>query len=394
MTDSADAGTDPSASPTTDHGVLAAAVDDADAVGYVHVGDRFDDGLRYCTRFDGPDRDYAFVWTPDRSVLCAPALFARQAGREFAGDEVRTEDADDPAGVRAAAVLDDLTDGGGTVLVPPRVPHDAAVYLERAGYRVASTDAVDAARAVKTDAEVETVRRVQRAAARGMRRAETILATADVDGDELVWRDAPLSTERLRRQVNAELAAHGVDPAGNTVVGAGASCADLHFTGLDEVRPGETVLLDVSPRGPHGYYGDLSRTYVVDSDGGWERRAYVAVEAALRAALDAVEPGEPARTVHRDAAAELAAYGFDPEAEEGESGFTHGTGHGVGLSLHERPSLRAETDLEPGMVFTVEPGVYDPDRGGVRLEELVAVTEAGAEVLVDLPTSFAPRRRE
>ncbi|SFR35044.1 M24 family metallopeptidase [Halogeometricum limi] len=376
--------------PTTDRAFLDDALDAADAVGFVAVGDRFDDDLRYLTRFDGPDRDYAFVRADGESVLCAPGLFEEQATREFDGT-VRMDGVGDPAGVRAAEALAAFGVDAGLVLVPQSIPHDAAVHLERAGYDLRSTTAVADARLVKTDAELDCLRRVQRAAVRGMRRAETILAESRVEGDELVWEGGPLSTERLRRQVNAEFAVYGVRDAGNTVVGAGPTCADLHYTGTDVLHPGETVLLDLSPRGPHGYYGDLSRTYVVDSDGGWERRAYVAVEAALDAALDEIAPGADAADVHREAAAELAAYGFDPNADEGEAGFTHGTGHGVGVSLHEGPSLRDPVELEPGMVFTVEPGVYDPERGGVRLEELVAVTDDGHEVLHEYPRSFAPR---
>lgn len=378
--------------PETALDFLDDALAESDAAAFVHVGDRFDDDVRYLTRFSGPDRDYAFVYVadgPEGGVLCAPSLFEEQARREFGG-EVRTANVGDPAGVRARAVLDDLTDGG-TVLAPQSIPHDAAAYLERGGYDLTSTDAVAAARAVKTDAELGALERVQRAAAGGMRRAETVLAEAARDGDELVWAGDPLSTDRLRREVNAELASRGVTDAENTVVGAGPTCTDLHYRGTAAIRPGQTVLVDLSPRGPHGYYGDISRTYVVDSDGGWERRAYIAVESALDAALDAVEPGVPARTVHAEAAAELAAYGFDPDAAEGEAGFTHGTGHGVGLSLHEGPSLRGETELRPGHAFTLEPGVYDPERGGVRLEELVVVTETGVEILHEHPRSFAPR---
>jgi Xaa-Pro aminopeptidase len=399
--------------PKTDLDALAARLHGADAVALVHVGDRFDDDLRYLTRFSGPDRDYAFVLVEDRAVLCAPALFDEQAEREFlaAGPdgetidrEVRTEGTGDPAGARAAAALDDLLDGPGTVLVPRHLPHDAAVYLERAGYDIASTRAIAEARAKKTDAELACLRFAQRAAARGMTRAEAILEAAtrggggdgDGTGDEggtgdetaLRWEGAPLTTERLRREVNAELARAGATDAGNTVIGAGPTCADLHFAGDAPIRAGETVLLDISPRGPHGYYGDLSRTFVVDGDGGWERRAHVAVEAARRAALKTLEPGVPAGRVHEETAAEIAAYGF--EIGRTDRGFTHGTGHGVGLSLHEAPSLRSDAPLEPGTVVTIEPGVYDPEIGGVRIEDLVVVTADGYELLAEYPRSLAP----
>ncbi|QIB73104.1 aminopeptidase P family protein [Halogeometricum borinquense] len=376
--------------PETDPAFLDSALAAADAVGFVAVGNRFDDGLRYLTRFSGPDRNYAFVYADGEAILCAPALFTEQAEREFAGT-VRTTDVGDPTGIRAANTLSDLGASSGTVLVPQSIPHDAAVHLEQAGYDLESTTAVADARVIKTESEIDCLRRVQRAAVRGMRRAEEILAAAEPMDDELIWQDSPLSTERLRRQVNAELAVYGVRDAGNTVIGAGPTCADLHYTGMDVLRPDETILLDISPRGPHGYYGDLSRTYVVDSNGGWERRAYVAVEAALKAGLAEIEPGAHANNIHREAAAELTAHGFDPNADEGEAGFTHGTGHGVGISLHEGPSLREPVELESGMVFTVEPGVYDPEQGGVRLEELVVVTDDGYETLHEYPRSFTPR---
>jgi Xaa-Pro aminopeptidase len=392
----------------TDYAPIAAELLAREAVGFVAVGDRFDDDLRWLTRFSGPDRDYAFVATTAddseadgegvHTALCAPALFDEQARREFHGDEVRVDGQGDPAGVRAAAALGGRGAESGTVLVPQSIPHDAAVFLERAGYEVASTDSVARARTRKTDAEIDRLRRVQRAAIRGIARAEEILAesTVDADADDgagtVRWNGGVLSTERLRRQVNEVLAAHGVRDAGNTVIGAGPTAADLHYTGTDVIRPGETVLLDVSPRGPDGYYGDVTRTFAVDPDGGWERRAYLAVERAREAALDEVAAGVPAATVHEEAAAELAAHGFRIDSEE--VGFTHSTGHGVGVSLHEGPSLGSDDELDAGNVVTIEPGVYDPEEGGVRLEDLVVVTEAGFEFLGEYPFSLVPERRD
>nr|WP_237560401.1 Xaa-Pro peptidase family protein [Halolamina rubra] len=378
---------------------IADAVENAGAAGFVAVGDRFADDLRYLSRFGGPDRDYAVVVTPDRAALTAPGLFDEQAHREFVDGapddgiarEARTENQSDPAGVRAATVLDDLGDSdddASTVLTPASVPHDAALYLEAAGYELASTTAVADARERKTEAELACLRRVQAVTCRGMARAEAVLATAEPADDDLLYEGEPLTTERLRREVDAEMASHGVRSAGNTVVGAGPTAADLHYTGIDQIAPGETVLLDVSPRGPHGYYGDLTRTFAVDSDGGWERRAFVAVEQAHETALEHVEAGVTAGSVHEEAAAELTAHGF--RIDSSEVGFTHGVGHGVGVSLHEGPSLRADAPLEPGNVVTIEPGVYDPDTGGVRIEDLVAVTEKGYERLASYPVRFSP----
>ena len=420
----------------TDLTPIVDAVATADADAFVAVGDRFDDDLRYLTRFAGSDRAAALVIaaTDDaagRAVLCvAPSVRAR-AEREFVsgardgndGDgefhdgvarELRTVQASEHAGERAAAVVVDLLDdtdrGGGeggdrSVLVPASVPHDAAVYLERAGNALASTDAVATARSRKTDAEIDRLRRVQRAAAAGMARAETALAGSAVSDptaldapDEgrrpaLRWEGGPLTTERLRREVNAALGAHGVTDAENSVVTAGSALADRRLPGDEAIRAGETVVVSVSPRGPDGYYGDLTRTFVVDGDGGWERRAYVAVESAREAAIAEIEPDVPGKTVRGEASAELAAYGFDPNADAGGPAFGRGTGRGVGVSRRESPALSGAGTLRSGAVVTVGAEVSDPGAGAVRLTDLVVVTDEGCEVLATYPFGVVPESR-
>lgn len=374
---------------TPEYGRIATELEKRDAEAFVHVGDRFDDDLRYLARFSGPDRPYAVVIERDgEPTLCAPRLFEEEARREFPGRVVPAGEQDaDTAGERAAELIE-----SGRVLVPQHLPHDAALRLERAGCELASTDVLARMRVRKSDDEIDRLRGTQRAAEAGMARAESILAAADVTDGRLHWEGEPLTTERLRREVNARLVREGVSDAHNTVIGAGETCADLHFTGDVSIEAGETVLLDLSPRGPKGYYGDLSRTFVVESEGGWERRAYVAVERARDAAFAVLSEGAGtvAGTVHEEAAAELAAYGFRPD---GEPGLVHGIGHGVGMSLHEAPSLRAETELEAGTVLTVEPGVYDSEEGGVRIEDLVVVREDGFENLTGYPRSLVPRAR-
>ncbi|RAW45313.1 aminopeptidase P family protein [Halorubrum sp. 48-1-W] len=446
-------GDDPEPEPLrTDLSPVVEAVAEADATGFVAVGDRFDADLRYLTRVAEPDGTYGVVVapasasSPPRAVLLVPAAVAEVAERRFvdagrvgasstdAGFHdgvvraVRTDRADDPVGVRTAAVLDEYdSDDADRVLVPRSIPHDAAVYLERAGYDPASTPVVADSRAVKSPAEVDRIRRVQRATAAGMARAETVLAQSDPSrrgppeddpaggparssgtdpGDDappaLRWNDAPLTVGRLRRAVNATLAARGVSDAGNTAIAVGRATADRSGRGgfapavgrPAPIRAGETVVVELAPRGPDGYHGALTRTFVVDGDGGWERRAYVAVEAAREAALAEVTAGTPTATVHGEAGAELAAYGFDPNASPGEPGFTHDAGHGVGLSRAEPPALPGGPALRPGHVLAVEPGVYDPATGGVRLGDVVVVREDGHELLGSYPFGTTPVDRE
>jgi Xaa-Pro aminopeptidase len=387
--------------PPTDWTTVDAAIDAADAAGFVAVGGRFDPGLRYLTRVAGADREYAVVRANGASVLCAPRGAVQAAEETFDG-RVATERVGDPAGERAAAVLDGADGGataGSTVVVPPTIPHDAAVYLERAGYDLQSTTAVSDARAVKADAEVDAIRAVQRAAATAIRRVERLLAAAEV-GDDGVRRDGtPLTVERLRRATNAALAEAGVTDAGNTVVatgpgrtkrGAESPADDRDTDAAAPISATGPVAIGVAPRGPHGYHGSTARTFVVDSDGGWERRAYVAVESALDAGLDAIEAGAVAADVGRAVDAELAAFGFG-SADDIEWAGAAAPGCGVGLERVERPSLRGDSELAAGNVVAVEPRVVDPEHGVVRLREAVVVRAGGAERLDGGDRAFTPR---
>ncbi|WP_435185943.1 M24 family metallopeptidase [Halobellus sp. EA9] len=363
-----------------------------DPVGFVAVGDGSDADLEYLTGFDGPEREYAFVRVADERVLCAPEGYTERARRQFDG-RVATESLRAPPGERAAAVLDDALTGpnaDAVVLTPATIPHDAAVYLERAGYGLRSTNAVRAARATKSADERGAIRAVQRAGIGAVRHAESILAAADVADGGLRWRDEPLTAERLRREIDADLARRGVRGAGNTVVSAGATTPDGDASEPESaIRRAEPIRIEVAPQGPHGYHGACARTFAVDSDGGWERRAYVAVEAALDAALGEVEPGVDAATVAREADAEVAAFGFDPGGQSARGPLA--TVHGIGLSARERP-FASGAELRPGTVLAVAPSVVDPDEGCVRLGAAVVVTEDGYETVGDGEPSFAPRR--
>lgn len=373
----------------TRYAPLTTALEEYDCDAFVHTGDRFDDTMRYLTRFGGPDRAYAFVYTPERSVLCAPSLFAEQARREFVGDEVRAVDEQEAttAGGRAVDTLQSL-EGIDCVLVDESIR--AAEYRRVTdAYEVVVAD-IDVGRRTKSEAEWRRHERTQAVAQHGMARAEEVLAAATPDGNDLLWEGEVLTTEGLRREVNAVMASHGISDAGNTVIGAGESCADLHFKGEDHIHPDQTVLLDISPRGPDGYYGDFTRSFVPGEIGDWEQNAYHAVKAAQDAALETLEDGAglEAGAPHEAACAVLESRGY--QTGDVDVGLYHGVGHGIGISLHEDPGLSGEKPLEAGTVVTVEPGLYDPNRGGVRLEDIGVVTEDGFNNLTDYPRSLRP----
>ena len=389
------------------------AVDDAGAAGFVHVGGRHDPDRRYLTRLDAPDREAALVFMPaadDRppqAVYCVPSATTADAA-PFAQCVADTDqhveaierrvDGRGPqtaAGQQIRSVLADglPAAGGETLLVPRRLPHDAAVFLQEAGYELQSTPALVTARATKTPAERERLRAVQTAATAGVARAEAVLAASDPGAEGLDFEGEPLSAGRLARQINAEFAAAGVSPAANTTVAA-ETASDTAATASDEALPaGVPIRLAVAPRGPAGYHGHLVRTVAVDSDGGWERRAFVAAAAGLNAAVDHAAAGVDVAAVADEAAAEVGAYGFAPPDAGPARPRSTAAAHGVGLSGHESPvpgRRREQSELRPGSVIAVGAGVEDPDRGTVQLGMLLAVTESGADRLADSPASLSP----
>jgi Xaa-Pro aminopeptidase len=146
---------------------------------------------------------------------------------------------------------------------------------------------------------------------------------------------------------------------------------------------GETIVIDIFPQHvAHGYWGDLTRTVVRGSASPVLRRMYQAVKSAQAAVLSRVRPGVSGRTLHRAAVRELSRRGFKTEEREGRSvGLVHSTGHGVGLSVHEAPGIGPRSGrLKRGNVVTIEPGLYYPDVGAVRIEDTILVTRRRRKV--------------
>ncbi|GGL91319.1 M24 family metallopeptidase [Nakamurella endophytica] len=187
----------------------------------------------------------------------------------------------------------------------------------------------------------------------------------------------PGRTERdVAADIAAALVAEGHRTADFVIVGSGPNGASPHHEASDrEIRPGELVVIDIGGPGPDGYFSDCTRTYqVVGEPVDAEQRAvHDLVRRAQRAAVEAVRPGVTAQDVDRAARTVIA------EAGLGERFITR-TGHGIGLEVHEHPYIVEgnERPLEPGMAFSIEPGVYLPGRFGVRIEDIVVVGEDGA----------------
>jgi len=192
-------------------------------------------------------------------------------------------------------------------------------------------------------------------------------------------------TERqLRRSLDDISLEEGVTEAcPGILIASGVNSSLAH--GLDTPRTvemGDPIFIDCGARW-EGYYCDITRTFFVGEPEAEAKKVYEIVLQAQLAAITAVRPGAPLSAVDDAARAVIEAAGYGQY-------FTHRTGHGLGLAVHEAPSVGPGTEqlMEPGMVITVEPGIYLPGRWGVRIEDDVLVTEDGCRILTNYPKSF------
>ncbi|MFD1634719.1 M24 family metallopeptidase [Haloplanus ruber] len=383
-----------------DLSALDATLGDCD--GYLVDADGADSTQRYLSGFDAPD-PFLTCYTPAGVHLLVSGLEYGRARTDARADTVsrlstydyreRVSEAGPVAG-RAAVVADFLADRGvDSVLVPARFPLGTADGLREAGVtvRVDGDDAVTRIRAVKTDAEIEHVRRAQRANERAMATAESLIESTTVVSGVLHHDGEPLTSEAVRRAIERTLLDEGC-ALDETIVACGADAADPHDRGSGPLRADEPIVVDIFPRDKETrYHADMTRTFLRGEPDPTLREWFEVTDEARRAALDAVEPGVTGEAVHAAAcdvyeAAGLPTLRTDPTTE---TGFIHSTGHGVGLDVHELPRVAPDGDaLEPGNVITIEPGLYDPEVGGVRIEDLVVVTAEGAENLTEYPVEL------
>ena len=268
-----------------------------------------------------------------------------------------------------------------TVTVAADFPVRAADQLRRAGLRLLIADGpLVPERAIKTREEVDRITACQRAAVQAMRGAIRLIASARVDKKNcLRIQDRLLTSEHVRRVIYSVLVNHNCTGEG-TIVACGEQAATPHGIGQGPLRAHQSIVIDIFPRHlEHGYWGDLTRTVVKGTPPPALKKMYAAVKAAQAAALAKIGVGVSGRRVHQAAAAALTRRGFKTGFLDGKAqGFIHSTGHGIGLEVHEAPSLSLRPGrLRAGHVVTVEPGLYYFQHGGVRIEDTVLVTHSG-----------------
>lgn len=272
-------------------------------------------------------------------------------------------------------------------------PLGVARRLERAGVRLHIVQGpLYPERLVKNPAEIRAIAESQQAAVIAMRAAVRAISEATADGAGVLRHERrTLNAEDVRRVIERVLLEHHCEGQ-DIIVACGESAADPHAVGEGPLRANVPIVIDIFPRHKrHGYWGDLTRTVVRGRASHELRRMYQAVRAAQSAALAALRPGVRCSKVHAAAARVFDERGFKTGAEGGLGyGFIHGTGHGVGLAIHEGPALSPSSDatLRAGNVVTVEPGLYYRNVGGIRIEDTVVITSHGWRFLVPCERRF------
>jgi Xaa-Pro aminopeptidase len=300
-----------------------------------------------------------------------------------------------------AAAVANLLDELGALNSPVVVPADFGVAyadeLRARGVNLTPNGKVfDGLRRAKTEEEISHIQKTQEAVEAACAHAVGILEEAGVrDDGTLEWRGETLTSERLRGDIDVELLRRGCSADG-TIVAGGPQGADPHERGHGPLKAGESIIVDIFPVDlATRYYSDMTRTFVKGEPNDGLQGMYDAVLESQEAALSMVKAGVSGKDIHNKVAEVLHEAGYKTnvhDQEEGKpltEGFFHGTGHGVGLEIHEAPRVSlADDELIPGDVISVEPGVYDPEVGGVRIEDLVVVTEDGYRNLTSFPKRF------
>jgi Xaa-Pro aminopeptidase len=255
----------------------------------------------------------------------------------------------------------------------------------------------DDRRRAKTEAQLAGMKRAQRAAEAAMDACRELLRRAEARGDELLLDGEQLTVERVKADMNVVFAAHDTT-ADEYIVAPGAQGAVGHDMGSGPIRPGAPLVVDIFPRdNASAVYTDMTRTFLVGDVPDEVREWHRLCKEALDAAVTEIRVGVDARAVF-DVTCDIFEAAGEPTQrtkQPGETladGFFHGLGHGVGLEVHEEPGMGrlASKKLVAGDVVTVEPGLYRAGYGGVRLEDIVLVTENGAEVLTNYPYDLEP----
>ncbi len=273
-----------------------------------------------------------------------------------------------------------------TFVVGADFPLGLARRLEAKGLSLKIGENLFPERAIKSTREAEFICQANELNSRCFYEVEKLLRASRPRGGFLVYKDRKLTSELLHARIQAICLEHGASARGTIVAGGDQAC-DPHEEGFGPLRANELIVVDIFPRGKDGYFGDMTRTYLKGRASEAQQALVDTVLTAQKKAIRALKAGVSGKAVHQLVEKFFDARGFRTSVDKkGYSGFFHGLGHGLGLEVHEAPSLSPRGGvLKEGAVVTVEPGLYYRGIGGCRIEDVVQLTKTGVRMLSSHP---------
>ena len=277
------------------------------------------------------------------------------------------------------------------ITVPADFPLLAAEQLREVGLNIlASAESLFPERIIKSEDEVHHLTHAEALTRQSMEQAEQFIASCGINDNNMVTFPSThhkageiVTSEDIRAVIETYLISKGAVPS-HTIVACGTQSADPHNMGTGVIHAHQPIIIDIFPRlVSSGYWGDMTRTYVKGKAEEKLKQMYQTVLEGQDIGLNMVMAGADSSHIHQTITNHFDNKGFKTGVFNGkQGGFFHGTGHGVGLDIHELPRVSKNgAILESGQVITIEPGLYYADIGGVRLEDLVVVRETGCENL-------------
>jgi len=350
-----------------------------------------DPDMLYATRFFVPD-PFIFLEQNGKRTIVLSDLEIDRARKQAKADEIVSfsrMEREVQGGQKKAPPFEKVMShflrkrGVRSAVVPGSFPLGYATELARQKIRVrASNGLFWPERETKSEDELRQMRRALAITEKGLARAMEVLAASKAGlGKKLQWAGRTLTSEILRAEIDSAILRAGGLPA-NTIVAGGDQACDPHERGFGPLKADSLIILDIFPRDSvTGYFGDMTRTIVRGRASDAQRRLWETVREGQRMALKKMKPGVDGLKLHTEVKQLFTDRGFPTEVRDGRQvGFFHGTGHGLGLEIHEFPRFQ-KTVFKPGQVLTVEPGLYYPGVGGARLEDVVVVTKNGTRML-------------
>lgn len=358
-----------------------------------------DSNLYYATQFIAPD-PFIYLEVKGERLLVMSDLEMDRARSQATVDRVlsyseierqaKAQGVASPGTIDVVHVVMQQT-GIRELLVPANFPFGHATRLQELGYRLTPKRApFFERRAVKTAEEVRHIEAAQRATEEAVAAAHDALRRTDLRQDVL-WLDGePLTSERIKKLINVELMERDCI-AQHTIVAGGEQACDPHHEGSGPLPAHRSIIFDVFPRSATTrYFADMSRTVLRGHASTELTRLYQAVKDAQEEAMSKIRDGADGQKIHEGICERFEQAGYKTGLVNGRmQGYFHGTGHGVGLDIHEAPRIsRHGSILQEGHVVTVEPGLYYPGLGAVRIEDMVLVTRDGCRNLTNYPKTF------